>query len=338
MVALKTERQVFLWHVAPHAIPSETPVSVKLTSIFAILQSAYDEKRAFVYLRSDGRVAGDGDEKDVKNCIYIAQMKPSSDGHAMVLLINRGDPDAANPSFLDPQANDVENVSPGEGKVQGWSAHLTIAIKPRADGRHRACFERMSNVSGTLVQRYLEAILDAATVGDEEFSYKKLIKKGKRYVEELRPYKIRLGVNKVPSEKILEDIKNSELSGIKLIRKKSDYTGPASPNLINSVTETLSIKTKKMDESIVGEFVRKVQNWGRDEGYEEIQFEVSNLPGGGSASPRFSLDIADAMDTLYSRSLQITGFPYFLETCYKDVDPEIADKMLSLLKDESHWR
>jgi len=337
MVALKTERQVFLWHIAPRAIPADAPVTVKLSEIFAILDKAMEEKTAFAYLRSDGAIAGDEDEKDRKNCIFIAKMKTTPDGYARVLLLNRGDPDAADPSFLDPEKNTVEYVPPGEGQVQGWSAHLTIAIKPGADGRHRACFERMSNVSATLAQRYLETLIDQATQGNPEYTYSKTVKKGKKFVDEDREYKIRLGVNKVPSEKILEDIKNSELGGIKLIRKNVKYAGVNVPNVVKEITETLRISTKNVEPATLMSYISDVQKWGKEEGYDEIQFDVRNLPGGGSASPRFSLEIADAMDTLYSRSQRITGFKAFLKTCYAEIDPEISGKMLGLMKDEAHW-
>jgi hypothetical protein len=53
-----------LWHIAPHAIPSDAPVDVKLADIFSILDAAVSAKNAFAYLRSDGRIAGDGDERD----------------------------------------------------------------------------------------------------------------------------------------------------------------------------------------------------------------------------------------------------------------------------------
>jgi len=337
MVALKTERQVFLWHIAPRPIPADAPVDIKLADIFAILDEAVANKAAFAYLRPDGGIAGDADVKDSKNCIFIAQMKTTPDGQARIILLNRGDPDAANPSFLNPEKNTVEHVPPGKDQVQGWSAHMTISVQPGADGRHRACFERMTNVSATLAQRYLETLIDQATIGDPRYTYKKVVKKGKKFFDEVREYKIRLGVNKVPSEKILEDIQNSELSGIKLIRKDVKYDGVASPNIVKNITETLKISTKDVDANLIKDYVHKIQNWGKEQGYDEIQYEVRNLPGGGSASPRFSLEIADAMDTLYSRSQQISGFAGFLETCYADIDPEISGKMIALMKDEAHW-
>jgi hypothetical protein len=337
MVALKTERQVFLWHIAPRAIPSDGPPDVKLSDIFTILDAAIANNTAFAYLRPDGGIAGDSDPKDSKNCIFIAQMTTTPDGYARTLLLNRGDPDAANPSFLNPVKNTVQHVPPGKDQVQGWSAHMTIAIKPGTDGRHRACFERMTNVSATLAQRYIEALIDQATEGDPKYTYKKTVKKGKKFVEEVRAYKLRLGVNKVPSEKILDDIKNSELSGIKLIRKNAIYDGVASPSIVKDITETLKISMNDVDKNTLQNYIKNVQIWGKNKGYDEIQFEVTNLPGGGSASPRFSLEIADAMDTLYSRSQRITGFGKFLETCYADIDPEISSKMLGLMKDEAHW-
>jgi hypothetical protein len=162
-------------------------------------------------------------------------------------------------------------------------------------------------VSATLVQRYIEALLDAATTGNEDYTYTKTLKKGRRFVEELRPYRIRLGVNKAPSQTLLDDLKHGEIKAIKLIKRNVKYTGVSSPNIVNSIQETLTVRTKSVEDNFMQDYVRRVKEWARGEGYSEIQFDVKDTSGGGSASPRFALDIADAMDTLYSRSLPITG-------------------------------
>jgi len=207
-----------------------------------------------------GKVAPTQDAAE--NCIFIADFKTSADGKTCQLLINRGDPDVAHPSFINPAALTVKNVPPGPDEVQGWSAHMVLNLTSDATGNHRAAFERMQNVSSTLVQRYLDALLDQATEGDAKYTYEKALKRGKKTVIETRPYKLRLGINKVPSENLLEDVKTGSLTAITLIRREPQYSGPGDPTVVNSVKERLVIRTKKLEKDKALDYIKDVTQWG----------------------------------------------------------------------------
>lgn len=232
----------------------------------------------------------------------------------------------------------VKNVPPGRGEVQGWSAHMVIRTKADPTGNHRAAFERMQNVSSTLVQRYLDALLDQATEGKPEYTFEKVLKKGKNSVVETRPYKLRLGINKVPSEDLLNDVKNGALTAITLIRRNPEYSGPGNPTVVTSVKERLVIRTHKLEKDKAIDYIKDVTQWGKSNDYDEVQFSVTDLPGDTSANPRFAIEKADAMDTIYSRTHRITGFQKLLETCYQEIEPEIADKMSAELSNEKLWK
>ncbi|MET4594677.1 MULTISPECIES: hypothetical protein [unclassified Sphingomonas] len=337
MVALRSERRVYLWYMTPHCMPSEAGKSVNLGQIFAILQKAFNSGKAFTYLDSDGNIVPESTTADVKKCIFIADLKTNSDGSVCTLLINRGDPDVAHPSFINPIARSVEHVSPRSDQVQGWSAHMTIRMTADAKGRHRACFERMTGVSSTLVQRYLDALIDAATDGDSNYLYKKPLKRGKKVIVEERPYKLRLGINKTPSESLTRDLQNGFLSSITLVRSDALYSGPGTPDVLRSVSEKLTIRTKKVSRNSAVDYIKDVTAWGKNNNYDEVQLKIENLPGDTSAQPRFSLDKADAMDTLYTRSRPLTGFTGLLETCYEEISPEIQGKMINELRNETLW-
>lgn len=236
MVALKTERSVFLWHVAPHPIPKEAPADVTFAEILAHLQKAFDDKKAFAHIDSDGNLVKLGSATPAKNCIYIADLKTSKNGTVVALLINRGDPDVAHPSFINPLRSTVTNVPPGADEVQGWSSHILISLNKDSQGRHRACVERMPNVSSTLILKYLDALIDHATETDPQYVYQKVLRNGKKTYTEDRRYKLRLGINKVPSENLEQDIKDGILTGVTLIRTKPQYAGPASEGLFQELT------------------------------------------------------------------------------------------------------
>lgn len=337
MVALKTERSVFLWHLAPHPMPREAPVDVTLNEILDHLKKAFEDKKAFAHIDSDGNLVELGSATPAKNCIYIADLRPNKSGTAVAMLINRGDPDVAHPSFINPLASTVKNVPPGADEVQGWSSHLIVSTEADALGRYRAAFERIPNVSSTLVQKYLDALIDHATGGDPNYVYQKLIRKGKKTSTEDRAYKLRLGIGKVPSENLERDIKDGVLTGVTLIRTNPKYAGPGDPTVLKSVKEQVTLRVKDVDDGRAMEFARSIAAWGRDNQYDEVQFKIEELPGNRSSSPRFQLEKADAMDTLYVRSRRLTDFNSLLETCYPEVNKEIARRMLDELNNDANW-
>lgn len=337
MVALKNERHVFLWRLSPHPVPKEAPVDVSLDEIIAIIRQAYDDKRAFAHLDSEGRLVPEDEATDAKNCIFISDIQLSKDKSALALLINRGDPDVAHPSFINPVQRTVTNVPPGEGEVQGWSAHLVISLGADGPGKYRAGFERIPNVSSTLVQTYIDALIDKITDGDPTYLYEKSLKRGKKTVMQPRVYKPRLGINRVPSETLEKDLQQGVLTGVTLIRTNPEYSGPGDPTVVKSVKEQVTVGVKEVGASRAMDFARSVVRWGRDHDYNEVQFKIQSLPGDRSSSPRFDLERADAMETLYARSKRMIGFAEMLETCYSQVHPEIAKRMLAELNDDTNW-
>jgi hypothetical protein len=149
---------------------------------------------------------------------------------------------------------------------------------------------------------------------------------------------LRLGINKVPSESLIENVKEGSLSGVTFIKNETVYNGPGDPSMVNSVKHKLVIRTKKLDKDRAVDYIKDVTQWGKEHNYDEVQFSVTDLPGNTSANPRFAIEKADAMDTVYSRTHRITGFSKLLETCYQKIEAEIAEKMAAELANEMLWK
>lgn len=338
MVALKTERQVYLWHVEAHPLPRKTPVSVSLDEVLEIIDAAFVVGDARAYLAADGSLVDTPINDDgSKNCIYLADMAIDESTGIRTILVNRGDPDAANPAFIAEDLIGVRPIEPEDGEVQGWSAHMVLRQAEPDHLSYRACFERMQNVSSTLVEKLFSHILDKHTKSNPKYTYDHVVNRGRKKVIERRPYRIRLGVKRVPADKIIDDLDKGELSGITLINSSPEYAGPAAPEIVKSVKHTLEIRTADVDKSKLSNFVKNVTNWGKQNNYNEIQFDLRNLPSGGSASPRFSIEKSDAMETLYVRSQKISGFSSFLERCHAAIDEDIRSKMVELITDDDVW-
>jgi hypothetical protein len=128
MVALKTERRVYMWQVASRPMPKEAPIIVTLAEVIGTLRAAYGDEIAEIFLNSDGRVMppdAPAADKDPKNRVYISDF--SEDEGFVTMLINRGDPTVSDTAFIDAETGKVRTVAPRENESQGWSAHLVIS-------------------------------------------------------------------------------------------------------------------------------------------------------------------------------------------------------------------
>ena len=65
----------------------------------------------------------DGDtEADEKHQIYIADIKRNDEHKTVTLLINRGDPNAVSPAFIDSSNSEVRIVQQSATEAPGWYA------------------------------------------------------------------------------------------------------------------------------------------------------------------------------------------------------------------------
>lgn len=337
MVAYKTERRVYLWKLVPRPIPREgNPVTYK--EVIDIIKAAFNAGTAELYLDGQARVLPDNapaKDRDPKNRVYVSDLKDS--GGFVTLLINRGDPNLADPAYIDSVKKTVRTEPPKPHESQGWSAHLVISNAPNKNGEHHACFERMPHANSWMAETLIGLILERYAEGNVRYIFKVKVKKNKKLVEETRTYRPALAVQKVPSEQLKEDIKKGVLSSITLINSKYQYNGPDAPKGLKSAKGKLVLRPQHADENVFMEFLKNLAPWAKDEGYGQIQISIKDLPGGASSSPTFDLEKDDAANTLYIRTQRLTGFSGFLQSCYQQISPDIRDKMVQLLNDPNKW-
>jgi hypothetical protein len=338
MVALKTERRVYLWHVDPRPLPREAPVIVKLAGVVAILKDAFAGNTAELFLNSDGRVLpldAPETDKDPKNRVYISDF--TEDDGFVTMLINRGDPTLADTAFIDAVTHEVRTVPPGKNESQGWSAHLVIS-KYVNKNVHRACFERMPHATSWFVEMLFRRILETRANNNPAYIFQKPRRKQGKIVYESFTYRDHLSIKKVPSEQLKDDIKQGELASITLIESKAKFTGPDSPDIIKSVERKLVIKPiKAVAQTKVLAYLQELFPWAKKNKFDTIQVKLTDLPGGATASPRFVIEQGDATETLYVRTQRLTGFDQILVSCYAKIMPEIKKKMTALIQDDAKW-
>jgi hypothetical protein len=337
MVALNRERRVFMWHIRPHAIPQESGKTVTLDEIASLLKTSYDAGEAEMYISDEGRMLPDDapeDKKNPKNRIYIADFEIADD--AITLLINRGDTAAADPAYINANTKQVNPVRPGADESQGWSAHLVVRRAQR-EGLHRACFERMPRSTSSYAESLISKIIANEIKGAAKYTYKKLRRERGITIREAKTYRPVFGIRKVPSDTIMSDLEKGEISGVTLLRARATLAGLDAPDVVKTINQRLIIKTKPVTNEDMKAFITSLTRIARREGYNQIQIGMEGLPGGTSASPKFSLDIEDATEVLYARTQLLTDFPQFLESCYGQINGDIKNKLKELISDNDQW-
>ncbi len=342
MVALKTERRVFLWRVRPHCEPEEATKPVTLEEIISILEVEHASGRARAYLSAGSRFLEDDDpDRDETNQLYVADIRRAPDGATVTLLVNRGDPNAVATAYLNTEENTVRVDPPQEGEVPGYSAHLIFLLAPergRHREKHRACFEKMPRVSSSLVLSLVNRIIARAVAGDRRYVYMVDVRTKNLITSRPKPYRPTLDVKRVPSERLINDLQQGVLSGLTLTKSTVTYRGPGRGDLITDQEQKVVLKlARDANADAVSDLVASVQDWGKEHAYTSIQFHLQGLPHGQSNNPTVPLDDQDAMEQLYVRAQVLTDFAEFLEACYPTICDAIEAKMIAVLADVHGW-
>ena len=338
MVALRFERRVFLWRIHPRPVPIDSKKTVTLNECLQFLDQALAAGTARAYLSDGGRILDDdAKEKDEKSQIYIAKIKPNPTKKTVTILINRGDPNAVSPAFINSETHNVTVVQPKEKEAPGYSAHLVISTTIE-DGQHRASFERMPHVSSALVLDLFDRIITRATAKDPAYAYEVLVRKTKKKeFKETRRYRPALDIKRVPSENLSHDLEQGELTSVVLTKEKTFYSGPGAKELIKRQEEKILIRTAPADKTKVAAFIKGLTEWAKSEKYKEITFHLERLPGGASNNPTLALDDHDALEQLYVRAQRLTDFKEILEGCYADICDEIEAQMVAVVNGTQGW-
>lgn len=340
MVALSTERRVFLWHVHPTVKPNEAvdKVSVSLDDIVGLLEAEWTAGRARVFLAPDtSRIISEDDPlANPKNQLYIADIYRDPANSTVTMLFNRGDPNTVSPGFINIPAGSVRTEHPRPPETPGWSAHLVISTD-LVSGRHRACFEQMPKVSSGLVEVALERMLEAAVATNPEFCYEVVVRKGGKSKIDRRRYRPVLSPKRVPSENLLDDLENGVLSSVTLTRRKQYYRGVSESRVIKYQEEKIVLHTRPVDKSEVLTAIGDVLQQAKDDGFTSVTFKIENLPGNQTSSPTLDLASADALEQLYVRAHRIDDFDDVLLQVYPTICSAISTKMNGIVNNQGLW-
>lgn len=334
MVALNVERRVVLLRVKPRVTPADCEKTTSLDEFITILEHQVAANAARCYLTPAGVLIADDDTetpRDDKNQIYIAQIRRDSSRNILTLLVNRGNPNAVAPALLKPTSNNVTYIEPNEGQTPGSSAHLVISTT-WAGGYHSGAYEKMPGVPTSLTQAALNRIVERWTEAKAEYRYQYVTGKGSKQRTVTAPYRPILIFDRMPSEKLLDDLEKGELTGVTLTKRVTEYAGPGQQDIIKYQEQKLVIHARHKDKSSMESFAANVAAYGKEQGYDTLQLHVARLPFNQTSNPTISLtDEEEALETLYARAQVISGFSVLLEGLYENICSDIEAKIYGLL-------
>ena len=141
MVALRSERRVFLWRIHPRPVPLDSKKTVTFDECLKILETAFKAGTARAYLGVSGILDDNSADRDEKNQIYIAQITRNVNRKTVTLLINRGDPNVVSPAFIN---FDFSSARCSYRTTEGQRiARLFVPFGCLCDGRSRRQASRM---------------------------------------------------------------------------------------------------------------------------------------------------------------------------------------------------
>ncbi len=351
MAAMKKERDILLLKLkaqtSPKNIPDNSPI-LTLNELMDILETVYKSGKHYALfsangfmptpgkmnLKTIGEVAG---APITDNIVFISDFWRNEGKTEYRLLIKRGNPDAANPSFTNIEKNTTRSVAPSEGETNGQSSHLVVSLDTShksIDG-YRAALEVIVGISRSLVMPYINGLIYEATKQDPRFSYQKQVKNEKVDMT----YRPSIGHSSSPSGSLEADLKKGYLSSVEFIDNKvTGATGPDTDPAIKHVSKRLRFHLKPVDNhERAQEIIRKLNRKAREQEFDYIRVSMKDNEQEKYVSTRFKTEEGDALDKLYSRAETVNGFSQDLNSCYDKVHGELAEAMMLLINSPQKW-
>lgn len=330
------ERQVLLFHLQPTTIPKGATIPT-MKDVAGMIHAEWKAGKAITRLEELEAEDLDQDviehaKKRPNNAVYIQDMGIGTD-HVEILL-TLGDAAEADPTIVNLKNRELTPISKGADGGVGFSTHICIAFKGSAPPvQYRATLERMSNLGRNTVLTYINRVLRNHVRGKGEFRF---VEAG---TERDLAYRPKLLSATKPSRKLLTAFKTGQFSEVVLIQRKK-----ISDELDEKSAFRVTEKRLKVDVDMVPAGDEGRHKWlnalkvlARKQNYDEVQVRVKPFAGGGYMSARFSTEVADAADAVFSRHEEIE-FDVETGQCHKKIVDRIRDPLVAMLKKDALWK
>jgi hypothetical protein len=283
------------------------------------------------------------DALDETNAIYLSAIHDDKD--ALSLLLVRGDPGRAIPSYVNTKKRTVKTIKSDEpGDVPGASSHLVISKQEIAvgsdQGRHRMAIERTRGLSKTLARDFLGNLLARFA---EDFPQKFIAekkKRSKREKTETIQYRPTLSFNLQQNGSLQKDLQNGRIGGFKLVHGRPDFQGDATQPKIQRMDVQLHASiTPTNDMGLISKLIASARSKLSGVDFEDIKLELVDEHGDPMASTQaISIKNIEDADMRYCKTLSIPNIAVGVPECHADFYEPILSFCKKVVHEEKHWK
>ncbi len=140
------------------------------------------------------------------------------------------------------------------------------------------------------------------------------------------------------SHRLKADLEEGKLSRVEFVTRHV-AGGFEEKNRVVPITQTMVHKIVNAPTGNAAmDLLARMKAHARKHNFEEMQIRFRKTDTDQSVSPRFSTELDDAADAIYSRLEVLRGFSGALEQCPVKTVAELRKKMIGLLKAKDLWK
>lgn len=328
------ERQVLLFHIGIETAPKGADIP-KMAEVAQMLNSEWKANRAVT--RLEELEAEDIDQETLEtakkrpnNAVFISDMQLRPDGCDVLLTL--GDAAESDPTIIHLRKRTLNHVSKGKDGGVGFSAHLSLSFKGSAPPvQYRATLERMHNLGRSTVVTYINRIL-RNYARENKF----------RFVEATTgrdlAYRPKLKSVSQPSRALKSALKTGRFSEVVLIQRKKVTDELDTKDAYIVKEKRLRVGTENVPATEEGRlnWLNVLTRRAKLKGFDEVYVRMKSLAGGANMTSRFSTEVADAADAVFSRHEDV-HFSAETGHCHDKIVSRISDPLAAMLKKDSLW-
>lgn len=312
-------------------------VAVRIDILIKACTYFFNKGEAFAFVTQKGE-----SEPDPSNAIYISDIKHAD--HAFMLLLVRGDPKRAVPSFVNPTQRKVTKITSKEpGDVPGASCHIVIStqeIVAGADqGRFRMAMERTTGIGRALARDFIGDLLTRyAKAHQEEFRAEKK-RRSRRQPVEIVNYRPTVRFHPQQNASLKKDLESGRIGGFKLVNGTTTFEGEASAPKIKRLDVQLRASLAPTEDlKGVTTLISGIRNAINAVTFGDFKLELVDESGNSTGlTQAIAVDSMDDSDLRYCKRIPITGINGEIQECYENFHEEILVFANAAISTESYW-
>lgn len=318
-------------------------VAVKGTVLFEACNRYFKNKSAIAYVV--GSALSADPMVDPTNAIYIADLEDTS--QFLSLLLVRGDPKRAIPSFVNPTSRSVIQTKPDDpGYVPGASCHIVISKQEIAvgcdQGRFRMAMEQTRGIGRTLAKDFLSILLGRFSEEHPDDFLAEKKRKRKTDKPEMVSYRPTVRFHAQMNGNLKKDLEEGRIGGFRLTRGSTKFRGEANEPSVQRLDVQLQARiAPTRDFSKVKRLVDHVRQTLKVISFESLNVELVDDSGHRVESvSTAAIDIAslDDADMRYCKTVSIPDTDEEAAECYSSFHPATKKFATKCLQTPEHWK